>query len=77
MIKNNLKEATKEFRGWSVYKLAQKLDLPHQTVYSWVWNKTQPSGEHMLKICRLLNCKYEDIYPIFKDNSTNFCRQKF
>ena len=73
MIKNNLKEATREFRGWSVYRFAQKLDLPHQTVYSWVWNKTQPSGENVLKICRLLNCKYEDIYPVFKEHST-LCR---
>lgn len=67
MIKNNLREAAKKFRGWSIYKLAQQLDLPHQTVYSWVWNKTQPSCENALKICRLLNCRYEDIYPVFSD----------
>lgn len=70
MIKNNLKKAAKDFKGWSIYKLAKKLDLPHQTVYSWVWNKTQPSGENALRICQLLNCKYEDIYPSFKDNTS-------
>lgn len=61
-IKNSLREVAMSSKGWTIYKLAQELNLPHQTVYSWAWNKTQPTYKNLLKICSTLDCSMEDIF---------------
>lgn len=45
----------------SLYKLAQMLDKPYQTIYSWANNRTQPSFLNMEKLCSVLNCEISDI----------------
>lgn len=61
-IKNSLREVAMRSKGWTIYKLAQELELPQQTVYSWAWNKTQPNYKNLLKICNLLDCSMEDVF---------------
>ena len=56
-----IKECAKEFKGWSLYKLAQEMGLPQQTIYSWASGRTQPSYENWDKICAILSCTMNDL----------------
>lgn len=56
-----IKECAKEFKGWSLYKLAQEMGLPQQTIYSWASGRTQPSYENWDKLCAILACKIGDL----------------
>ena len=60
-MKIKIKEYAKESKNWSLYKLAQMLNLPQQTVYSWASGRTQPSYDNLDKICDILECKVGDI----------------
>ena len=60
-MKIKIKEYAKDVKNWSLYKLAQELNLPQQTVYSWASGRTEPSFENLDKLCNILNCKIEDI----------------
>ena len=55
-MKIKIKETVKQLRGWSLYKLAQVLNLPQQTVYSWASGRTQPSYENMDRLCETIGC---------------------
>lgn len=56
-----VKEAARKFKQWSVYRLAQAIDMPQQTVYSWVWGKTKPTYQNLEKICKALECTPNDL----------------
>ncbi len=60
-MKVKIKETAKEKKNFSLYKLAQEMNLPQQTIYSWAKGRTQPSYVNLDKICAVLNCKIEDI----------------
>lgn len=60
-MKIKLKEIAKSKKGYSLYKLAQIMNVPQQTVYSWAKGRTQPSYLNLDKICNILECKIEDI----------------
>ena len=60
-MKLNIAGAAKKFKKWSIYKLANELDLPQQTVYSWAWGKTHPTYANLKKICDALGCRAEDL----------------
>ena len=60
-MKIKIKETAKEKKGYSLYKLAQMLNLPQQTIYSWAKGRTQPSYYNLDRICDVLNCNIEDI----------------
>ena len=60
-MKIKIKEYAKEAKNWSLYKLAQEMDLPQQTVYSWASGRTQPSYENLDKLCSVLECKVENL----------------
>ena len=60
-MKIKIKEAAKEKKNYSLYKLAQELNLPQQTVYSWAKGRTQPSYYNMDRLCDVLGCKIEDL----------------
>ena len=57
-----IKEAAKNKKNYSLYKLAQVLNLPQQTVYSWAKGRTQPSYYNMDRLCNILECKIEDLF---------------
>ena len=61
-MKIKIKEAVKNFKGWSLYKLAKVLELPQQTVYSWASGRTQPSYENMDRLCDALDCSINDLF---------------
>jgi len=60
-MKIKLKETALNKKNYSLYKLAQELKLPQQTVYSWAKGRTQPSYYNLDRICDILECKIEDI----------------
>ena len=60
-MKIKLKETAKEKKNYSLYRLAQELDLPQQTVYSWAKGRTQPSYINLDRICAILDCSIGDI----------------
>ena len=62
MMKIKIKETAKEKKNYSLYKLAQVLNLPQQTVYSWAKGRTQPSYYNMDRLCDVLNCRVEDLF---------------
>lgn len=61
-MKIKIKEAAKQFKGYSLYKLAKELNLPQQTVYSWANGRTQPSYDNMDKLCEALGCQLNDLF---------------
>lgn len=61
-MKIKIKEAVKQVKGWSLYKLAKQLNLPQQTVYSWASGRTQPSYENMDRLCEVIGCGIEDLF---------------
>jgi len=61
-MKIKIKEAVKSKRNWSLYKLAQVLELPQQTVYSWANGRTQPSYENMDRLCDAIGCNIGDLF---------------
>ena len=61
-MKIKIKEVAYSNKGWSLYKLAQELDLPQQTIYSWANGRTQPSYLNMDKLCEILECGIDDLF---------------
>lgn len=61
-MKIKIKEAAMKKKGWSLYKLAQELELTQQTVYSWANGRTQPSYINMDKLCDALDCSLSDLF---------------
>ena len=62
ILKIRIKEAAREKKGWSLYRLAKELGLPQQTVYSWANGRTQPSYENMDKLCKILECAIGELF---------------
>jgi len=60
-MKVKIKECANELKGWSLYKLAQEIGLPQQTIYSWASGRTQPSYENWDKLCATLSCSIGDL----------------
>lgn len=60
-MKIKIKETAKAKKNYSLYKLAQVLNLPQQTVYSWAKGRTQPSYFNLDRLCDALECRIEDI----------------
>lgn len=48
-------------KGWNMRKLAEKLELDHQTVLYWNQGRSCPRLPALLKLCRLLECSVEDL----------------
>ena len=60
-MKIKLKETALKNKNMSLYKLAQVMGLPQQTIYSWAKGRTQPSYLNLDKLCNILECKIGDI----------------
>lgn len=54
-------EMAQRNKGWSMRKLADRLDLDHQTVMYWNQGRTYPRLPTLVKLCRLLECTLEDL----------------
>ena len=60
-MKIKIKEIALKNKGYSLYKLAQVMNLPQQTIYSWAKGRTQPSYVNLDKLCNILECCVGDI----------------
>lgn len=60
-MKIKIKEIALKNKGLSLYKLAQVMNLPQQTIYSWAKGRTQPSYLNLDKLCNILECEIGDI----------------
>ena len=60
-MKIKIKEIAKEKKGYSLYKLAQIMNLPQQTIYSWANGRTQPSYSNLDKLCAALECSVGEL----------------
>lgn len=48
-------------KRWTMRKLAEKLELDHQTVMYWNQGRSYPRLPTLVKMCRLLDCTMEDL----------------
>jgi DNA-binding Xre family transcriptional regulator len=62
VVKIKIKEAAKDRKDWSLYRLAKELGLPQQTVYSWASGRTQPSYDNMDRLCDALDCSVGELF---------------
>ena len=60
-MKIKIKDVARTNKNWSLYKLAQEMGLPQQTIYSWASGRTQPSYENLDKLCSILECNIEHL----------------
>jgi len=60
-MKVKIKEIAKQKKNYSLYRLAQVMGLPQQTIYSWAKGRTQPSYLNLDKLCNILDCKIGDL----------------
>ncbi|MCE3233828.1 MAG: Helix-turn-helix domain [Vampirovibrio sp.] len=58
-------EVARRNKGWNMRKLADKLDLDHQTVMYWNQGRSYPRLPTLVKMCRLLECTLEDLLTDF------------
>lgn len=64
-MKVKIKEQTNK-KSMSLYKLAQVLNLPQQTIYSWASGRTQPSFKNLERLCKVLDCTLNHLYEVEK-----------
>lgn len=60
-MKIKLKETAKLKKNYSLYRLAQVMNVPQQTIYSWAKGRTQPSYLNLDKLCNVLDCEIGDL----------------
>ena len=60
-MKIKIKEIALKNKNMSLYKLAQEMGLPQQTIYSWAKGRTQPSYLNLDRLCNILECEIGDI----------------
>jgi len=79
-MKIKIKEAAKELKGWSLYRLAKEMGLPQQTIYSWASGRTQPSYENIDKLCAIIDCKLDNLFetePIQQKLNLKSCTEQY
>lgn len=62
-----LKDTARKFRGWSLYKLAQELELDTKTVYGWSNGVITPTLSTLLRLCEILGCTPNDLLTLEKN----------
>ena len=60
-MKIKLKETALKNKNMSLYNLAQVMDIPQQTIYSWAKGRTQPSYLNLDKLCDILDCSVGEL----------------
>lgn len=48
-------------KGWNMRKVAERLEVPHQTVLYWNQGRSTPRLRMLIRLCRLLECTLEDL----------------
>ena len=63
-MKIKIKEAAREKKGWSLYRLANEMELAQQTIYSWAGKRTQPNYDNMDRLCKIIGCTMNDLFEV-------------
>lgn len=48
-------------KGWNMRKVADRLELDHQTVMYWNQGRAYPRFVTLVRLCRLLGCTLEEL----------------
>jgi transcriptional regulator with XRE-family HTH domain len=48
-------------KGWNMKKVAEKMDVEHQTILYWNQGRSYPRLPVLLRLCRLLECSIDDL----------------
>lgn len=59
-FKDNLKSLRK-IKGFTQKSLAEKMNLPTQTIINWEQGKTQTSFETLELLTQILDCSYDEL----------------
>jgi ribosome-binding protein aMBF1 (putative translation factor) len=54
-------EVARRNKGWNMRKLADKMEIEHQTVMYWNQGRAYPRLPTLVKLCRLLGCTFEEL----------------
>jgi len=54
-------EVARRNKGWNMRKLADKLQVEHQTVMYWNQGRAYPRLPMLVRLCRLLGCTFEEL----------------
>lgn len=57
-----LREVALKKKGWSLYRLSDKMGISEKTVYS--WEKNGLPSKWIMPICEILECYPNDIFDL-------------
>ncbi len=60
-LRLRIAEISLEKRGWTMKELAERLRVEHQTVLYWNQGRAFPRLPMMIKLCRVLGCKLDEL----------------
>ena len=54
-------ELARQKKGWNMRRLAESMEVDHQTILYWNQGRTCPRLPVLMRLCRLLECSVEDL----------------
>lgn len=54
-------ELARQQKGWNMRKVAERMDVEHQTILYWNQGRSFPRLPILMRLCRLLECSVEDL----------------
>jgi transcriptional regulator with XRE-family HTH domain len=58
-------ELARQKKGWNMRKVAERMDVEHQTIMYWNQGRSFPRLPVLMRLCRLLECSVEDLVNDF------------
>lgn len=54
-------EVARVNKGWNMRRLAEQMEVDHQTILYWNQGRTQPRLRSLMLLCRILGCMVEEL----------------
>lgn len=54
-------ELARQKKGWNMRRVAESMEVDHQTILYWNQGRTYPRLPVLMRLCRLLECSVEDL----------------
>jgi DNA-binding XRE family transcriptional regulator len=54
-------ELARQKKGWNMRRVAENMEVDHQTILYWNQGRTYPRLPVLIRLCRLLECSVEDL----------------